>query len=670
MNSRLSSWSQLWDKHYIWIGVVASGGLVLVCYGFALGLPFFFDDLPIMTWLSHHGWVDIWTRSSENSYYRPLAFTVYKLGLLLPVGTRQVVLHAVSLLVHWMGALLIMRIVELCDHSSKRAVLAAILFAVFPFLFLAIPWVTALSHPLVTMLTLLAVYAALRAERDGAFLHIRSGRYAALRVRSGRSAARWWGISLLATALAPFAHESGPVCGFIVGGVVLVQYGIRGGLHSFERRRFIGVSLGILLNVVAVLLRSRIPGVGDIELVGLDDWFQNTMFFLHGLLYPVAPIIGRLVHRWGWHDFTLVGLTAALFALLLVWLARRSGDWRWVVRNLWWWAWGALPAAAALKYGDLFISPRLHALAAAGVTMLWAGVIIELGKLVRSMWRRRLVWGLLAGAIVAQNVAFLNHQRTLYTTLNHVHQQVLLAAEDRENEPLGYVNVPAWLAYRDRTYALVTEGVEFVPPYSNLSEFIQVNVGWRAADGVMFTPVLQETEQVFGFRGAGLSWEEMRQFAVDHRTVWLTTYQDGQFVLKHVGSIERDLPLGNKPLVRFEGGPVIETVAVQRAQEDDWAVALTWVASGPVDGEIFLHVRDANDDVVAQADGPALGGTVPIWIWQPGDRILDERYFSLPQDRGPYTVQVGIYNAQGRFPAFLDNVRAADGAATIATILP
>jgi hypothetical protein len=393
------------------------------------------------------------------------------------------------------------------------------------------------------------------------------------------------------------------------------------------------------------------------------------MFFLHGLLYPVAPIIGWLVHRHGWHDFTLVGLTAAFFALVLVWLARRSGDWRWVGRNLWWWAWGALPAALALKYGDLFISPRLHALASAGVTMLWAGVIIELGKLVRNVWGQRLVWGLLTGAIVAQNVAFLNHQRTLFATLNHVHQQVLRAAEDRGNEPLGYVNVPAWLAYRNRTYALVTEGIEFVPPYSNLGEFIQVNLGWRAADGVMFTPVLQETDQVFGFRGAGLTWEEMRQFAVDHRTVWLTTYQDRQFVLKHVGRIETDLPLADEPLVQFQGGPVIETAVVQRVQEDEWAVVLTWVASGPVDGEIFLHVRDANEDVVTQADGPALGGMVPIWLWQPGDRILDERHFFLPDDRGPYTVQVGVYNAQGRFPAFVDNVRAVDDAAIVATIM-
>jgi hypothetical protein len=659
MSLRLQSWSQLWEKYHAWIGVVVTGALMVVCYGFALGLPFFFDDLPIMTWLSNHGWIDIWTQSSENSYYRPLAFTAYKLGLLFPMGVRQVVLHAVPLIVHWMGALLIMQIVELCDRNSKRAVLAAILFTVFPFLFLASPWVTALSHPLVTMLTLLAVYAALRAEREDAIL----------RKSSGRSAARWWGISLVATALAPFAHESGPVCGLIVGGVVMIQYGIREGLHGFERRRFIGVSLGILLNVAAVLLRDHIPGVGDVQLVEWNDWFQNAMFFLHGLLYPVAPIIGWLVHRHGWHDFTLVGLTAALFALVLVWLARRSGDWRWVGRNLWWWAWGALPAALALKYGDLFISPRLHALASAGVTMLWAGVIIELGKLVRNVWGQRLVWGLLTGAIVAQNVAFLNHQRTLFATLNQVHQQVLGAAEDRGNEPLGYVNVPAWLAYRNRTYALVTEGIEFVPPYSNLGEFIQVNLGWRAADGVMFTPVLQETDQVFGFRGAGLTWEEMRQFAVDHRTVWLTTYQDRQFVLKHVGRIETDLPLADEPLVQFQGGPVIETAVVQRVREDEWAVLLTWVASGPVDGEIFLHVRDANEDVVTQADGPALGGMVPIWLWQPGDRILDERHFFLPDDRGPYTVQVGVYNAQGRFPAFVDNVRAVDDAAIVATIM-
>ena len=69
-----------------WFGILASGLLVMVCYGFAVRLPFYFDDLPKWTWLSGHDLRDIWTTSSENAYYRPLVVTIYKLGQLLPAG--------------------------------------------------------------------------------------------------------------------------------------------------------------------------------------------------------------------------------------------------------------------------------------------------------------------------------------------------------------------------------------------------------------------------------------------------------------------------------------------------------------------------------------------------------------------------------------------------------
>jgi len=643
------------------MSITLSGVLVAVCYGFALRLPFFFDDLPIMTWLNHHNWVDIWILSSENPYYRPLAFTIYQLGRLFPLGTRQVVLHAVNLIVHWANAVLITHVVRLCDKSpcsTVKATVASALFVVFPFTFVAVPWITALSHPLVTMLTLVAVYAALRAERD--------------------DAGGWWALSLVATTLAPFAHESGPMCSVIVGGVVMIQCGIRSG-----RRRIIGIILGGLLSVGAVLLRSCVPGVSEIKLAGLSDWAQNAMFFLHGLLYPVGPVIGWLVHQQGWHDFTLVKVTTACLCLLLVWLARRSQDWRWVACTLWWWACGALPAAVSLKFGDLYIAPRLHALASAGVVMLWAYVIFEMGRLVRQMWGRRLVWTLLAGAIVIQNVAFLSHQRALFLSLNRVYQRVLEAAEDENNAPLGFVNLPDSLAWRDKTYALILETVVFVPWYSGVGEFIEVNAGWRPSDTVIYTPVIQDTEQVFGLQGPGMDWEQMRQFAIDHRTVWLAQYHrrlpssqggaegGGQFVLNEVGTITTgNLPSSVEPLVRFEGGPVIESTSVQETQDGKWAVTLTWLTLELVDGEIFVHVRDADNNVVAQADGPALGGMVPIWLWQPGDQVHDIRYVTLPEGGGPYTVQVGVYDENGRFPAFVGGVHYPDGTAPVATIVP
>lgn len=635
----------LWKQYPTWICILITGALLAICYSFALQLPFFFDDLPVMTWLQRNTWTDVWLGSTENDYYRPLTFTIYKLGLLLPQGIRQAALHAVNLLFHWASAVLVMGVVRLCGRNRNQALLASVLFIVFPFASLAVPWITAMPHHLATMLTALAVFAALKTERA--------------------NKPAWWAISLLATTLAPFAHESGQVCGAIVGGIVLIQHGLRSG-----RRRIIGIVLSLLLSVGVFLLRSLLPsGAGKAQLDGLITWFSNAMFFLHGLVYPATPTIGWLVHRHGANDFSLVQISTAAFVLVIAWLSRGDRDWRSAASSLWWWACAALPAAVALDYSRLYISPRLYTLASTGIVMLWANVVIELGKVVRAPWERRLIQAVLAGAIIAQSIFSIYRQRELFISLNSTYQTVLEAASDEENAPLGFVNLPKWLARPNQTYALVHEGIVFVPPYSSIADFMEVNGKLRTADTVMYPPVLQDVDLAYGFKGKGIDWEQMRQFAIDHRTIWLTRYIDGRFVLRQMGMITPNAsPSPGEPLVRFEGGPVIESVSVQEMQKGHWAVTINWLASGPVQGKIFVHIRNANQIIVAQADGPALGGMVPPWIWQSGDRIQDVRHIDLPKDAGPYTVQIGLFHEDMRFPAFMNGARCSEDAAQIAIL--
>lgn len=633
----------LWRRYPNWTSVVVSAALTLACYGFVLRLPFFLDDLPIMTWLSRHSWVDIWTRSSENQFYRPLAFTIYKLGRLLPAGADGSFLHGVSLLIHWASAVLIAQVLRVADRSPEEALVASILFIVFPFMFMAVPWITAMSHPLVTVLTLLAVFAALKAERD--------------------QTTGWWGLSLLATVLAPLAHESGQVCAIMVGGIVLIQRGLR------SRRRILFVLLGVLINATMMVLRRYIPGVGEPAFAGAENAVGNVMYFLHGLTYPVAPLIGWLVRTQGLQDLTLVGVAAACLLATLVWLVLSRGDWRWAVSALWWWAWAALPAGLSLHYGYLYASPRVYTLAAAGTVMVWSGVIFGVSSAINKASLRRLTVVLFVGLMAVQSVIFLRRQFGLFSTLNGLYQEVLRAAQDEENAPLGFVNLPKALAYPVKTHAMIQETVLFIPPYSNIAEFIEVNGEWRPADVVMYTPVLEETDFVFGFQSYGLDWEGMRRFALEHRTVWLAEWRDGRFSLDHVGRLEADATPLDRPLVRFEGGPVIESASVEGMVDGAWAVRIVWAAQAPTDARIFVHVRDADGNLVTQADGPALGGMVPAWIWQSGDRIHDIRRIS-PNGPPPYTVQAGLFNSDGRLPAYVDGVRCPEDAPAVTTVVP
>jgi len=635
---------ELWRRHSVGITVAVTGALALFCYGFVLRLPFFRDDLPIMTWLSGRSWVEIWTRSSENQFYRPLAFTIYKLGRQLPSGADRVILHAVSLLIHWASACLVMAVVRLRGRSAEEALLAAILFAVFPFTFMAIPWITAMSHPLVTLLTLLAVAAALRSqEPDGM---------------------RWWGLSLLATVLAPTAHESGYLCGVIVAGVLLIERGWRG------LRRLSPLALGIALNLAALIWRSSVPGAGEAAFAGLQDWVGNTMFSLHGLVYPLGSLIGTVVSRLGIQDFLLV-LTAAI-GLAVVWLALtlRDRDLSWMASGLWWWGCGMLPAAASLRYGYNYTSPRVYALAAPGLAMVWAALIVRLSSVVTASWIRLGVAVSLSAAIVTQNVVFLRRQRHLFTTLNAVYRRVLDVAAYEGGEPApGFVNLPSSMAYPEKTYAMILETVLFVPPYSDLPEFFAVN-GLRQADGVVFSPVVADSGYVCALRGEGLAWDDMRRFAVEHESIWLARWRDGRLVLDEVGNIEAGHQVtSSDPLVTFEDGIAIESASTDKAADGGWTVAIDWLVQRPVDAQIFVHVRDAEGRMVMQADGPALGGTVPPWSWHRGDRVHDVRYVSACPTP-PCTVQVGLFNDDGRYPAYLDGGRCADDVCLVASFGP
>jgi hypothetical protein len=625
-----------------------TAALVLACYGFALRLPFFFDDLPIITWLRRHSWLDIWTLSSERAYFRPLTFTIYRFGLLFPLGASQAVLHGINLLLFWASALLVKEIVQLTGRDRWEALLASVLFTAFPLMSAAVPWITAMPHQLVSMLTALAALAALKAEQQGA--------------------PRWWGVSLLGMALAPLAHESGAACAVIVGGVLLVQRGLQ------RLRGWWPVLLGGGLNVGFVVVRGLVPGVRAAGLAGLQDWPENVMFFLHGLVYPVAPAMGWLVERLGGHDFTLVTLATLGLLGAVVSSIRGGHDWRHSASSLWWWACAALPAAASLRYGYLFISPRVYALSAIGTVMVWTGLIAVLVRAVGNRRGRGLVSIALVAVIVGPNLAYVRRHRILYKTIDAVYQRVLFAAQDgghlTPGAPLGFVNLPRSVAYRERMYPLVTQSVTYVPQYSNVAEFIEVNSGWRPADAVMFSPVLEQPAVTIGFQGKGLTWEEMRQFAVDHGTTWLTRWRDDGFMVDCVGTITTKPGTSlDGPRVTFEGGPVIDGVSLGQDDDGLWTLGLEWIASGPVDGRIFVHVFDANGELVMQADGPALGGMVPPWIWQPGDRIHDVRTISTPGDP-PHTVLVGLFNESGRFPAYVDGARSPDDAATVAVIGP
>jgi hypothetical protein len=81
------------------------------------------------------------------------------------------------------------------------------------------------------------------------------------------------------------------------------------------------------------------------------------------------------------------------------------------------------------------------------------------------------------------------------------------------------------------------------------------------------------------------------------------------------------------------------------ARTDAVHVILWWrsIAPLPEDYVVFVHLYDAEGRLVATADAPPLVGGFPVRMWRPGDRVVDERAVSLPEDASETdSLQLGV----------------------------
>ncbi|MCB0198169.1 MAG: hypothetical protein KDJ65_39880, partial [Anaerolineae bacterium] len=85
----------------------------------------------------------------------------------------------------------------------------------------------------------------------------------------------------------------------------------------------------------------------------------------------------------------------------------------------------------------------------------------------------------------------------------------------------------------------------------------------------------------------------------------------------------------------------------QPNQQTNFTITLYWRADTvpTTDYTVFLHLRDAANQNVAQKDSPPVGGQYPTSLWDPGEIIKD--VLTLPLDDVPpgrYTPVIGLYN--------------------------
>jgi hypothetical protein len=613
-----------------WAGLILwSGLLILIVYGSALNLPFMADDYFHLPYVDQHTIVQMWQTADGLYYFRPLSFTIWKLMEPLFGYHNLIAQHALNLLLHLSNALMVAWLAgQLWSTSGRgdwRRVASATLFVLYPFSYEAVPWIGSLVHPLVTFLILASVvsYAKMRA----------TGKW------------RWGLISLMFTLLSPFAHENGAL---VVPLIVLVEVTDPIPIESLWRRlRRVAVWLVPLL-IWLVIWRS-IPvahGANNLTFNKPNTIVHNILYFAQGAAYPLTWTGGWLRDTVGVKDFLaaiILSAVALVIAALLQWRTRSNR------RGLLPWSWiatASLPALFFLDYLYLSAAPRTMMLSSVGVVWLWTDVVVRLADWGRStMTRQRVSVALAAvtcGAVLIQNYIFIQGQMRVFQMSGAVIRQAVqdtVAAND-VGQAATFINLPVWIAPPQVNYAIGQEGVVLGPAPDQLDKMITVHTGQPAnIKAVRFDAIRQAVPYYVGLLSATSDWSGLTHTGGQ---VFFTRYTTETIVIDPVGALGEPKP-STQPMARFDDNiSLLDAAATMTAS--GLQVSFLWQVNEPPpdDVTIFVHILDANGQLIAQADGDPLAGSYPFSQWPKDSTVRDVR--SIDAKGSGLSVQAGVYN--------------------------
>ncbi|MBU0703841.1 MAG: hypothetical protein KKC18_08235 [Chloroflexi bacterium] len=605
-------------------------------YGDTLALPLFSDDLVQIPWLESISWRELWASPSPYGYYRPLWYSLWRLWGALAGGLHPPGLHFLNVAAHFVAAWLVglLTATWMQQGTGKPrpyvfACLATAIFAAFPFSRQAVAWPGAVYNPLVS------------AMAAGALLAYDRGRQG-----HGR---RWIGLALLLAGLAPLTYEAG----LLVGPLVILTEGLGWLQHRWPRRprswRWPLAFAGLFLATLALWRAMRGAGVTGFGL-NPSDLQRNAAYLVQGLVYPVAPLAQRLAAWRGLDPELCLWLVALPTLALLAWSGLRWNRATFCLGAIWF-ALFALPPAISMEADWFALAPRFLYMTAAGTSLVWVAAASGWLARLRPAWRIPAT-GLLIAALLPA-AAFVREGVRLYEMAGESLWDASAAAE--HEQPLLLVNLPMQVTPHNRTYPLGFEGITPLPMRVTAEGIITANSSRRgAAEAVAFGIVVPGESPGYTYRlfGSEVGWEEMAAAVRQAHAVYLTQYEPQRIHLVEAGGISKTS--ASEPLARF--GDRIALLEAECACDDDGQVRLTtyWQVETSVetDATVFAHLLDPKGSLITQADGYPLLGTLPFWLWKPGEVVRDVRYFD-PVPEGEYTIRVGIWDlATGeRWPA-------------------
>jgi hypothetical protein len=641
--------------------------LTFFLYRPTLSQPYFWDDLPHFEFATTRTFLQIWIDVRGLSYYRPVIFTLYKVFFgLLPHGATTLP-HVSLLLVHTLNACMVgyitRRLLKLTASGTSdgawflrwtapgmAGLLAALLFASFPFSALPVSHFAAAMHPLVTLFILGAVLSTL------SFL------------TSGR--VRWLAAALILALLAPFTHESGIMAGPIASSVSLLCN------WSLARRNWkalllVACTSGIFLPVWWLVPKTP----NSFDWIGWGGVLASTTFFAQGPTFPAQPLSRLLMDRltlsqpgtlptvvglpwWVLGTIWGVSLIAIFFAGWVLWRAQRL---RILGISLAWTFLAALPSVAVLPFPYISVSQRLLYSAGPAGALLWATVCVSLAARVRRVGARSVTALILLALIAAVPVLYIQREMALHKLALRPLEQLAVVATQHPNERHLVINPPNWVNYRQPWYPLGQEGVSVSADYVNFDQLVWLNSSRRGDAGpddakfvaATFPAIKAELPgHYYSTINEEVPWDEAR-FAVEapsYDHVWLTGYADEAISTQEVGSARPVEGTSPKPYLASFEGKVLLLGANLELQDDAAIATLQWQSLDRIeDATVFSHLLDCNGHLLGQKDGYPLGGMLPLDQLEQGREVEDVRILPIKtaSDDGCYRLVIGLYLPDG-----------------------
>ncbi len=632
----------------------------LLTYGFTLRLPLFLDDMVHFRWLQWQTVDGILWSSRGLGYYRPLPFLIWKLLWSLQGTLHPPTLHAVNLGVHLLNGLLVWSVVrgQQWPRAATLGWACALLFLVYPFSYQAVPWVGSFTHPLVTLLILASLWLYQLGER-----HARPA---------------WRAGSVGLAFLAPFAHETGVLLPTLLVLLLLTRQDGLTVKQAVWRTRFhwLGACAGLLVWLAVP------KSLGQPQVWNLEARYQNGVYLLQGLAYPVAPL-ARNVTATGWglddlQSILFVSLPALFLWTLFLWRAKAG---RPLALALGWFAVAVAPVWLMLGFEYIVDGPRLLYNSAIGVSLLWASPLAIPWPAGRLQKTARLLSALAVLLVGLSGYWFVGQRAALYEQLRQTVRQFVQAIDaiDAPGEVLC-VNCPLWLAPQRPTFAVGHEGVPLLYASYQLSDLLWANTGEeREMAGVVIPDIQRPWRYHYVGTGDVQSIEGLQGPLRQAAGVILTDYEQETIAIYPVGALETQGAAPQTPfLADFDRR--LRLLSAETEREDAvLRVTLRWQSLQTLaeNTTVFVHLVDSSGQLVGQRDGYPLMGLASPQAWQPGDVWRDVRVLHLPEGVvGTVTLNVGLYTVTDglRLPAvgpqgqsFLDDAVPVASLASIHT---